>query len=452
MSMARILLLVPPGLPGTTPNHEGSSGLGAVEHGSGGFRYAPQTLAAVVATLRGAGFDVCVFDAPALGGDAVTWVERLHREQAEILAVQASWATSQGDASFLRHLRASGYATPMIAFGISTHWILPALDAADHILLGEPEIALPRLCQRVVADKRDLPRHVEAATLDPAHHTSDGLLRDLDALPLPAWDWITVERYNHLSILSSRGCTAGCAWCPYVTAQGAIYRACSPERTVAELRELVIRYRAHRILFRDPAIAHDRERLEQICGLILADKRLRPGKAFVWECESRPEHLDTNLLRLMSLAGCQAIKVGLETTGADVLAQQHRVSTPEETTAYLAQVADLARGCAEVGIACRLFVMTGLPGQTVTMARETAQFVRAVRPAELTIKRYKPYPGLQVPLNGLPAENEIVAQEAVLSEARQAIQQQKAPQPSRWQRAFRRAAYLVLARWLGGRR
>jgi len=53
--MPRILLLVPPGLPGMTPNPEGSSGLGGVEHTPRGFRYPPHTVATVAAAVRDAG-------------------------------------------------------------------------------------------------------------------------------------------------------------------------------------------------------------------------------------------------------------------------------------------------------------------------------------------------------------------------------------------------------------
>jgi radical SAM superfamily enzyme YgiQ (UPF0313 family) len=365
--------------------------------------------------------------------------------------MQVSWATSQSDAAFLECLREAGGRAPVVAFGASTRWMLPALRLADHVLLGEPELALPCLCRRLAAGDRGLPQCIEAATLDPARHTPDGLISDLDALPLPMWDWVTTERYSHLSILSSRGCSVGCAWCPYVVAQGSAYRSCSPERTVAEVRELVTRYGARRILFRDPAMAHERERLERICHLIITHKALRPGKALVWECESSPTHFDAALVRLMSLAGCQAIKVGLETTGTEVLAGQHRIGHAQDTTAYLAQVADLARVCAEVGMALRLFVMVGLPGQTVEMAGETARFARAVRPAGLTVKHYQSYPGLLMDEITLPDAREVAAQEAPLLEAQRSIQQQAAPRASRWRRALQRAAYLALSRWHGGR-
>ena len=245
--MTRVTLLIPPGMSGTTPNHEGASGMGAVEPGPGGFRYAPQTLAAVAATLRGEGLAVSVCDAPALGDDAATWATRLAHEQPDVLAVLVSWATSQSDAAFLERLREAGVRAPVVAFGASTRWMLPALRLADHILLGEPELALPHLCRRLAAADRDLPQCIEVGALDPARHTPNGLIADLDALPLPVWDWVTTERYNHLSILSSRGCSVGCAWCPYVVAQGNAYRACSPERTVTEMRELVTRYGARQI-------------------------------------------------------------------------------------------------------------------------------------------------------------------------------------------------------------
>lgn len=412
--MARVTLILPPGLPGTTPNHEGASGLGTVAFGADGFRYPPHTLATVAATLREAGHIVTVCDAVALEYDIARCVGDVLAGQPDIIGVFVSWATRETDQRFIAALReGADHSVPIIPLGISIRLMGDYLGAADHLLYGEPELSFPILCDRVMSKKGLLARVVSPADLAAPGYDAQGLLENLDALPYPAWDLLPVGHYSHLTILSSRGCEEACSWCPYVVAQGRRFRACSPSRVVAELRELVQRYRPRRIVFRDPAFAQDADRVESICRRILADPTFRPGKNLVWECESHPQHFDRPLLHLMSLAGCVGIKVGLETVEADVLSREGR--TRQDAEGYLAHVSELARACAHEDIALRLFLLVGLPNQTLAGAQETAAFVRSLRPASVSVKALEHYPELRLSAAPTLSQTEIEAQMALLS-------------------------------------
>jgi anaerobic magnesium-protoporphyrin IX monomethyl ester cyclase len=451
--MFRIALVIPPGLPGTTPNREGASGLGAVEETVGGFRYAPHTVALCGATLREAGYDVVAIDAPALGYDVGACTAVVRASDPDLVAVFVSWATREADARFLAAWRdAPGVGVPVVAFGISTAWMPEALRDADHVLLGEPEGALPSLCRALLAEGSAVPRDVPPQSLTVSGYTFAGFICDLEVLPIPAWDLLPMERYNHLSVLSSRGCTATCRWCPYVVAQGGGHRTVSPARTLQELRALIATYAPQRIIFRDPVFAHDRDRAASLCRLILRDDVLRPGVNLKWECESRPEHLDRSLMRLMSLAGCIGIKIGLESTDAALLARQGRIASKEGAPAYLNQVATVIRSCRRFDIACRLYAMVGLPGQTVEMAHETARRVMAWRPTSLTTKSLIAYPGLRLALAEQPSQEDVAAQTAELEKARLALAAVAPTPSSRWRRVTRGLLrrILVVHRWGGG--
>jgi radical SAM superfamily enzyme YgiQ (UPF0313 family) len=452
--MSRIVLVIPPGLPGTTSNHEGSSGLGAVE-AADGFRYPPHTAAVVAAVLRDAGYEVTVIDAAPLGYDTGRCVQTTLEARPELVGAFVSWATREADGLFISALRqGAGLAVPLVALGVSASLMCEALGEADYLLEGEPELAFRALCDRLLRESEALDRVVSPATLHVPDYDPQGLLSDLNALPFPAWDLLPLERYPFLSVLSSRGCEEHCRWCPYVVAQGQRFRACSPERVVAELREVVRLYHPRRVVFRDPAFAQQRGRVEAICRGILADRTLKPGKNLLWECESYPEHLDGALLSQMRRAGCGGIKIGLETTDAGVLYREERVREESDVAGYLSRVAALTRDCARLGIACRLFVLVGLPGQTLDSARETAAFVRALSVASLTVKVFKPYPGLrtsrQVSIHynrsedrnlsaaKAPREEEIRAQAEVLEGVAQAIRERPKRQSPRWRRALKR--------------
>ena len=439
MDTYRITLVVPPGLAGMTPNREAAAGLGSSEPGAKAFRYPPHTAAAVAGGLRGAGYDVRVIDAVARGLDVDACVQAVVGSSPALVGVSVSWGTRQADKCFLARI-ARIASWPTVAFGISTRHMRDALRDADHVLEGEPEGAFPTLCESLLTGKVDLPHTVTPAILGVAGYDPRGLFRDLDALPIPAWDLFPIEQYPYLSVLSSRGCRDACSWCPYVVAQGRQYRACSPKRVVAELRDLVRRHAPSRVVFRDPVFAFDRDRAAEICRLVLNDATLRPGKALRWECESRPEHFDAALLRLMSLAGCVGIKVGLETTAGRILCREGRLAAASDVESYFAKIRSLTRECTRLGMACRLFAMAGLPGQTLEMAQDTADFGRDARPHGFSARAVKRYPEVRLP-SPAPCEEAIQAQLDVLNRAGAYLRRNPPPTPSRWRRAFLRASY-----------
>jgi radical SAM superfamily enzyme YgiQ (UPF0313 family) len=413
MAKARVFLVIPPGMAGTTPNREGAAGLGTVSQGEGGFVYPPHTVAAVAATLVAAGHRVVVLDAVAEGlpltkegrSPAVEHVLALCTQaKTDLIGVFVSWATREADAAFLIALKrardearwrgADGeeMAAPVAAFGVGVAHMSEALLAADHALEGEPELSFVALASRV-AEGASLSWALTPRSLGQNGYDDEGLLTDLDALPFPTWTPLDHSHYPYLTVLSSRGCDGGCCWCPYVVAQGRRYRACSPERVVDELAHLVERYAPPRIVLRDPVLTHDRERVKALCAGILRHPTLLPGRNLLWECESRPEHLDPALLLRMNLAGCVGIKIGLETLDEDLLAMLGRLQPGWDGERYRRHLTAVVRACQVVGIAPRLFALVGLPGQTAAMVAEAKRFAARLGVGELVMQPLKRYPG-----------------------------------------------------------
>jgi len=409
----RVVLVVPPAMPGRWPNREGAVGLGAVEPGDSGFRYPPHTVAAVAGVLCEEGYEVEAFDAVAMDWGVSESVQQVLAGVPDLVAVNVSFATRSADERFVSALRAATN-KPIVAFGSSTSHMSPIVGV-DYWLQGEPEWALPALLARLAVERLEL-GIVTAESLGLPRFT-----QSLDDLPMPSWDLLPLERYSLLSVLSSRGCNLGCSWCPYTVAQGHAFRAYSPERTAAELAHIVERYGPKRIVFRDPAFALDRKRVLAICKGIRQEPRLAPGRNLIWECESHPSHFDRRMLRQMNLAGCVGIKVGLETVSESVLDTEGRLPVGVSPRAYLDHVADLCQVSARLGIACRLYVMVGLPGQQLDDVRRMAEYVRRIAPASMTAKRLKRYPGLKLSQHVLPSESQIDQMEKVLSDARSGL-------------------------------
>jgi radical SAM superfamily enzyme YgiQ (UPF0313 family) len=182
-----------------------------------------------------------------------------------------------------------------------------------------------------------------------------------------------------------------------------------------ELGWLADRFKPDRVVFRDPVFAHDEERVVELCEGIM-----RRGITLRWECESRPEHLNGSLLRLMQRAGCQWIKIGLETTDGTLLQSVGRLQHAHEVDAYLNQVAAVVSDCRSIGLNCRVFVMAGLAGQTEQSAQQTLRFLGQLRPGALNVKACEPYPGTAALAE---SRSQVQAQLDILGRAESAVRQ-----------------------------
>lgn len=385
-SRKQITLVNPPSAPGTLANREGAAGMGVVYPSPEAFCYPPHTLAAVASSLREAGYAVQAFD-----GVVAPLPSSL--ADADAIAVFVAWASLETDLEFIRGLRRQATATRLIAFGPAMRFVAEqVLSSApvDAVLVGEAEgffaAALRYLAGQSGAREPQAltPQQVQSSCCD-----DEGLVCDLDALPFPAWELLPCQRYQLLSVFASRGCPDKCAYCPYAAAQGHKLRQRSVPNVLEELAWLCERFRPARLVFRDPVFAHDRERVVALCEGIL-----RRGLRLRWECESRPEHFDSELLQLMQRSGCQWIKIGLETTDGQLLQELQRVGSSEEAAAYLQHVAAVVQDCANMELQCRVFVMAGLPGQDMLMVQRTREFLEQIRPTAVNVKAFESYPGI----------------------------------------------------------
>jgi radical SAM superfamily enzyme YgiQ (UPF0313 family) len=340
--------------------------------------------------MRAAGWSVRLIDAAGERLSVDVALQRATQQAADITAVQMAHVSLANDIAFISHLCAASPRPRILAIGASAAFAGPALlerTAVDHVLIGEPEAMLLPACADL-AGGGSLNRTVAPADLAMTS-VQDGRLADLDSLPHPDWDTIPWQRHGFLTICTSRGCDDTCTFCPYVIGQGRWLRRRDPMLVAEEMAWLATAFQPPRVIVRDPVFAHDRSRVEQIC-----QRLIESGAKLAWECESRPEHFDADLLRLIKRAGCTTVKLGFETTSESLLRNLRRIPSDGSAGVYVQQTADVVAACHTLGIACRLFLMTGLPGQTDEDVAQTIAFLKSVRPTAVHVKEFHRYPGL----------------------------------------------------------
>ena len=394
----RVFCVNPPGLPGTTANREGAGGMGTVVPSAGGFLYQPHTLAVVANALRESGTKVaardCVLERDAIP-DAVAWVAA---QQPDFLVVQVSWATRDADAAFLREARAAIPKSPVVAIGASVPMMEDCLQEVVGIswLRGEPERLLGPVLKALGMELTRWEGRLAVSALRDVDLPDE---RRLEGLSHPAWDLFSWRGYGMLTVVGSKGCDHDCAYCPYVVAQGRRFRPRPVGEVVEELIHLSRKFKPPRVVFRDPVFAHDRDRVLDLCREI-GRRRVR----IAWECESRADDLDAEMVKRMAKAGCTAVKLGLESADPDVLVAVRRVRDGETPRTYLEHAMAASIACHQHGIACRTFAMTGLPGETEQSIDGTIRFVAEMQAAALHAKPVDWYPGVRMDHRAEPAE------------------------------------------------
>jgi len=316
----------------------------------------------VAALCAEAGHEVVWTDGPALDGDVAIVLTSLVDYRRE-----AAWGRAQRD----RGLRV-GF------IGLAASKLPELFDAhGDFVVLGEPENAIGRLARgeklagRVVSDA----------------------VADLDALPFPRWDLVGAHARRRWSprlatrpwggavpMLASRGCPEFCTYCPHRIL--AAPRARSTTNICDELEYLAGTRRRPYVVFRDPLFSNDRERCLALC-----DEIRSRGIDIRFECETRLDRLDPDLLLALHGAGLAAISFGVETVSTDTLRRSGRRPIPE---AHQRRVIAECRG---MGIVTAAYYVFGFLQDDWASIAATIEYAIDLGSTVAQFKMLTPYPG-----------------------------------------------------------
>ena len=256
---------------------------------------------------------------------------------------------------------------------------LPELfdDYGDFVVIGEPESATMML-----AAGETLAGRVRSAAVE-----------DLSTLPFPRWDLVGALGRRGWSVpftgrpvggsfpvLASRGCPEFCTYCPHRIL--ASYRDRPARHIVDELEYITTRQQRPYIVFRDPLFSEDRDRCLALC-----DEIRSRGLALRFECETRLDRLDPELLAALRQAGLAAISFGVETSSAETLRRSGRRPIPA------AQQQRVMAECRRLGIVTAAFYVLGFLQDDWSSIASTIDYAIALGSTAAQFKLLTPYPG-----------------------------------------------------------
>lgn len=220
-------------------------------------------------------------------------------------------------------------------------------------------------------------------------------LKDLDSLPLPAWDMLgsfpklyqqssaRIDRLPNVSLITSRGCPFKCAFCAR-NVFGNVVRAHSVGYVLAMLKHLKKHYKIRSVSFEDENFTAIKPRLREFC-LKMIDEKLN----ITWDCASHINSVDEDMLKLMKKAGCWQINYGLESGSQRILDFINKGLILDRTK----NVLSLTR---KAKIQTKGYFIIGLPGESLETIQETIDFAKQSDLDIFQMSFMSPFPGTQL--------------------------------------------------------
>jgi len=209
---------------------------------------------------------------------------------------------------------------------------------------------------------------------------------DLDKLSIPAWHLLDLEKYERVSMTSSRGCPFKCVFCAVHKFLGRKWRFRSVQSVLEEIELLVHKFGVKHITFGDSNLTLRMDRFEQICDEII-ERKIDTGFDVIQGV--RADKLTPILLEKMKKAGFTEIIIAPESGSQRVLDEVIGKKLD------LACVEPVVKKCKEIGLFCGAFFVIGFPWETREEIDETLRFAKKLRSYGCSA-----YVGNAIPLTG----------------------------------------------------
>ena len=208
---------------------------------------------------------------------------------------------------------------------------------------------------------------------------------DLRDAPMPRFDLLDPEKYNRITVQTSRGCPHQCEFCASSILLTSRYKVKPVEKVIAEIQSIKRIWPRPFIEFADDNSFVHREHFKRLLRE-LAKENLR----WFTEADVRVAE-DGELLGLMRDSGCQQVLIGLETPRAASLDGLELKSNWKlrQQDSYMDAVTKIQ----SYGVTVNGCFILGLDSDTPDVFEEVYRFVKESGLYEVQITFLTPFPG-----------------------------------------------------------
>jgi anaerobic magnesium-protoporphyrin IX monomethyl ester cyclase len=296
--------------------------------------------------------------------------------------------TNMREAAFrmIRLTKDSGCIVIISSSDATDHYEEYLEQGADFVLLGEAELTVNELIANLSSGNKDF------SEIKGLAYTTDGtvcvtpkrnVIKDLDHLPMPAWDladiepyrnmWLKHEGYFSLNMGTTRGCPFKCNWCAKPI-YGNRYNSRSPRNVVDELIYLKEQFNFDHIWFCDDIFGLKPGWVTEFAALVNQE-----NLKFRFKIQSRADLLlQEDNIKALALAGCDNIWIGAESGSQKILDAMDKGIT-------ISQIYQATALLKTHGIKPSFFIQFGYPGETMEDIRKTISMISTLLPHSIGI-------------------------------------------------------------------
>jgi anaerobic magnesium-protoporphyrin IX monomethyl ester cyclase len=342
--------------------------------------YPPLGILYICSHLREKGIDAEVFDSTFSSRQKL--FDLLRQGPPSILGVYANLMTRSNVVEILQVAKEAGWKTAVGGPEPGAYVSEYLAAGADFVVIGEGEVTLEELVPALQSQDSDRLSRVDGI----AFRAADGSvvrtkpreqIKDIDAQPWPARECIDTAKYvevwrehhgmGSVSLITARGCPYHCRWCSHEVF-GKTHRRRKPASVADELEWLINRYQPQMAWMADDVFTIHHGWLFQYAGEL--KKR---GVKLPFECISRADRLNSQVVETLAEMGCFRVWIGSESGSQRILDAMERGVTVEQVQSAVAL-------CRSAGIQTGMFLMWGYEGEELSDIEATVEHVKKSNP------------------------------------------------------------------------
>ncbi len=215
-------------------------------------------------------------------------------------------------------------------------------------------------------------------------------IKDLSQLPLPNRESISIKKYlniwkthhgkSSITVSTQRGCPYTCKWCS-TAVYGQSYRRRPAQLVALELRMLKEIYNPDTIWFVDDVFTVSHKWIKSFHEEVIKQDAIIP-----FECITRAERLNDEILQLLKEVGCYRIWIGAESGSQKIIDAMDRCVDIDVVKNVIQKINAL-------GIETGTFIMIGYPGEDEKDIQDTITYLKTANPTHFTITIAYPIKG-----------------------------------------------------------
>ena len=364
--------------------------------------YPPLGTITAASFLRENGYEVGLFDTGLLDGPD-TVIPILHDHKPEYLVLYDdgfNYLTKM----CLTNMREAAYRMIGYAKDRGCKVVLSSSDSTDHyqkylekgadfVLLGEGEETLLELINELELgeDGSDVKGMCFMAKDEVVNTGRRPVIRDLDQIPIAAWDLVDIESYRRiweeggreftLNIATTRGCPYKCNWCAKPI-YGNRYNSRSPKQVVEEIEMLGKEFGVSKFWMCDDIFGLKPNWVQEFRDL-LKEKGLK----IRYKIQSRADLLlQDDTIEALAQSGLEEVWLGAESGSQRILDAMDKGTTLEQIKTSTEQLQ-------KFGVRVAYFLQFGYLGETKEEIEATIQMVADNKPDDIGVSVSYPLPG-----------------------------------------------------------